>query len=155
MVTNALGRAAHPRVGYLVLALVTVVAALGTYLAAGSGWATSQPHATRLPAQTPSSSKPHFGAAPNAVGFARLLVSVSNEFAAQHGNATRLSNAHCVEALRGHYMCAYLVSRLGRPNECHLMQAEWAREQASSFTVGLSGRTRRCGSVREAIRSLS
>jgi hypothetical protein len=64
-------------------------------------------------------------------------------------------NAHCVEASRGHYMCSYLVSRPRRASECHLVQAEWARDRWSSFTVVMSGRVRRCGSLREAIHSLS
>jgi hypothetical protein len=34
------------------------------------------------------------------------------------------------------------------------MQARWTPERASSFTVTLAGRTERCGSLREALRSL-
>ena len=96
-----------------------------------------------------------FGPPPGAAGFAELLVGTSNAFAEAHGDPARLSKAHCVEASSGHYMCAYVVSRPGRAEECHLVQAHWAEEQYSSFTIVLSGRTRRCGSVREAVRSLS
>jgi hypothetical protein len=155
MFTNAIARIAYSRAGFLVLALVAVVAAIGTYVAAPRGSARNQPHEALQPVRTPSAVESPFGPAPNAVGFARVLVSTSNAFAAQHRNPSRLSNAHCVEASRGHYMCVYRVSRSGRANGCHLVQAEWAREEASSFTVVLSGRVRRCGSVREGVRSLS
>jgi hypothetical protein len=142
-------------VGFLILIVVTTVFAFSTYLAAGRGAPRLSHPAQRLVQGSSPTSEPEFGPPPNASGFARVLVSVSNVFAARQGDPTRLSHAHCVEASRGHYMCAYLVTRPGRATECHLMQAEWARERASSFTVVLSGRARRCGSVREAIRSLS
>ena len=149
MVKKALALAAGSRTGFLILAVVTTVAGSGTYLAADRVSAKAPPRPTQL------SADPGFGPPPDAVGFAHVLVSVSNAFAAGQGDPTRLSHPHCVEASRGHYMCAYVVSRPGRADECHLMQAEWARERASSFTVVLGGRARRCGSVREAIRSLS
>ena len=52
---------------------------------------------------------------------------------------------------------AAVIIKLVRPNrppECHLIQAVWTPNQGSSFRLMLSGRARRCGSVREAIRSL-
>jgi hypothetical protein len=152
MVTKTLAYLGRPRLGFAILVVVVAIVALGTYLAAGNGAAKPPRPRVQSPAASSGSA---FGPPPNAKGFAEVLVSVSNAFAARQGDPTRLSRAHCVEATRGHYMCAYLVSRPGRPDECHLMQAEWARERASSFTVVLSGRARRCGSVREAIRSLS
>jgi hypothetical protein len=163
MFTKALAHAGQSRVGFLLLAVVTTVVALGTYLAAGRGAAKAPPprpvqHSTPHPVQRPvqaASRESEFGPPPNAAGFAEVLVSVSNAFAQQHGDAARLSNAHCVEASRGHYMCSYLVSRPRRASECHLVQAEWARDRWSSFTVVMSGRVRRCGSLREAIHSLS
>ncbi len=158
MITSAHPRAARPRATLLVLvlALVAAVTAAGTFLAVERLWAKPQlRQPTRTPVRAPSPSETSFGPAPSAAGFAKILVSVSNDFAAKQGDRTRLSNAHCVQGSRGHYMCVYRVARPGRRTECHLIQAEWAREQTSSFTVVLSGRVRRCGSVREAIRTLS
>jgi hypothetical protein len=155
MLTKALARLGQSPLGFLALTLVAGVVAFGTYLAAGRSGANGASHPAYSLVRAQSSPQSVFGPAPNAAGFAKVLVAVSNDFAAQNHNPTRLSHAHCVEASRGHYMCAYLVSRPQHPNECHLMQAEWARERNSSFTVLLSGRARRCGSVREAIRSLS
>jgi hypothetical protein len=150
MVTKTIARAGQSPVGFLMLAVVAVVVGLGTYFSAGLGAAKAPP-----PRVQHTGASLQFGPPPDAAGFADVLVSVSNAFAVKQGDPTRLSHAHCVQGTRGHYLCAYLVSRPGRADQCHLMQAEWARERASSFTVVLSGRARRCGSVREAIRSLS
>jgi hypothetical protein len=170
MVTKALSRIGQTRVGLLMLAIVAIVVGLGTYFGAGRVAAkASSPskrhasyravqHPIRYTATRPSQAAPwesKFGPPPNAAGFAVVLVSVSNAFAKQHGDPTRLSNAHCVEASRGHYMCSYLVSRPRRAGECHLVQAHWAQEPESSFTIVVSGRVRRCGSLRDAIRTLS
>jgi hypothetical protein len=156
MITNAHTPAARSRATLLVLPLVAVVVAVGTFLAVERSWAKPQlRQPTPRPARALSSSASSFGPAPSAAGFAKVLVSVSNDFAAKQGDRTRLSNAHCVQGSRGHYMCVYRLVRPGRGTECHLIQAEWAREQTSSFTVVLSGRVKRCGSVREAIRTLS
>jgi hypothetical protein len=51
-------------------------------------------------------------------------------------------------------MCAYLAFTPANGPQCHLMQARWTPTAASTIAVTLSGRTQRCGSVREAIRSL-
>ena len=165
MVTKTLARAGQSPAGFLMLGVVTGLVALGTFLLAG--WLPSTAPASQPPAVVAAaphafsplrrqalSPKQAFGPAPTAAGFAEVLVSTSNAFAKEHGDATRLTHAHCVQASRGHYMCAYLVARPGQQGECHLIQAHWAEEGASAFTVVLSGRARRCGSVREAVRSL-
>jgi hypothetical protein len=161
MFTKTLARVGPSPLGFLLLGVVTTVAALGTYFGAGSSEAKAPPRAT-APHQSPGvadaarlSPVEVFGPPPGAVGFAEVLVSTSNAFAEAHADPARLSKAHCVEASSGHYMCAYLVSRPGRADQCHLVQAHWAEEQYSSFTIVLSGRARRCGSVRDAVRSLS
>jgi hypothetical protein len=69
-------------------------------------------------------------------------------------NTASITNTHCVEAEPGAYMCAYTLVRAGR-TECHLMQGRWTPHAASTITVTLAGRARRCGTVREAIRSLA
>ncbi len=93
-------------------------------------------------------------APPSAAGFAQTFAGLTNAHARANGEATRVSSPHCVQASRGHYMCAYVVSRPGGRRECHLMQAEWTPGALSSFQVTLSGRAGRCGSVRAAVRSL-
>ena len=145
MVTKALAHAGRPSRAFLLLGLVTAAVAAGTYFVAAPGHA-------KAPARPAERSA--FGPAPSAAGFADVLVSLSNAFAKQHGDPARLSHPDCVQASRGHYMCSYLVTRPGRRSECHLVQAEWGRERTSSFTVTLSGRVRRCGSLREAVHSL-
>jgi hypothetical protein len=149
MTRNAPTRAARSRATSLVFVTVAAVAAVGTFLAVERSSARPQPRHTGRSASS-------FGPAPSAAGFAKkVLVSVSNDFAAKQGDRTRLSDAHCVPGSPGHYMCVYRLGHPGRRTECHLIQAEWAREQTSSFTVVLSGQVKRCGSVREAIRTLS
>ena len=71
-----------------------------------------------------------------------------------HGDPTRIGNTRCVQASPGRYMCSYAVTRPGKPKECHLMQARWTPNQASTVTVTLAGRTKRCGTLRQAIDSL-
>jgi hypothetical protein len=91
---------------------------------------------------------------PSAVQFAKIFVASANTYATAHHDASRLRGAHCVEASRAHYMCAYTAVTQAHGAQCHLMQARWTPTATSTITVTLSGRTRRCGSVREAIRSL-
>ena len=93
-------------------------------------------------------------AAPGATEFAEEFVGATNQYAKEHGDAKRLGHAHCVVASPGYYMCSYTVEKPGAPSTCHLMQAHWTPRLASSITVTLSGRTRKCGSVREAINTL-
>jgi hypothetical protein len=90
---------------------------------------------------------------PSATQFAHNFVGVTNKHASDHGEATRLGNAHCVQAAPGKYMCSYLVTAKG-VRTCHLMQAQWTPERSSAITVTLAGRTSRCGTLREAIQSL-
>lgn len=93
-------------------------------------------------------------APPSPVEFGRTFVGVTNAFAETHGELERVSAPHCVQGNRGHYMCAYTVTRADGRDECHLMQAEWTPNQLDTFRVTLSGRARKCGSVRQAVRSL-
>ena len=109
MLTKAFARIGQSPFGFLILGAVTTVVALGTYLAGGETAAKAPPVAVQRPAAF--SSEPEFGPPPDAAGFGHVLVTVSNAFAEQHGDPARLSNPHCVEASRGHYMCAYVVSR--------------------------------------------
>jgi hypothetical protein len=83
-----------------------------------------------------------------------MLVRTANAYAQTHGQTRRLSRPHCVPGNPGHYMCVYVVRRAGVRPECHLVQAEWTPGRASSFTITLSGRVRKCGSIRQAIRSM-
>ena len=66
---------------------------------------------------------------------------------------TRIGRADCVQAAPGRYMCSYAVTKPGTTT-CHLMQARWTPDRASTITVTLAGRTRRCGSLAEALDSL-
>jgi hypothetical protein len=91
---------------------------------------------------------------PSASGFAALLVSTATAYAKAHGDTRRIERPDCVEPARGRYMCSYEVRTPGDAAGCHLMQARWTPERASVFTVTLAGRTRRCGSLRDALRSL-
>jgi len=90
---------------------------------------------------------------PSATQFAHNFIGVTNKHASDHGQATRVGNAHCVQAAPGKYMCSYLVMTKG-VRTCHLMQAKWTPERSSAITVTLAGRTSRCGTLREAIQSL-
>jgi hypothetical protein len=136
------------RAGYVMLGIVAAVVALATYFASQRGDAKTPPSRTHA-APTLRADAP-----PSAAEFALVLVSVSNAFAKTHGNAERLAHADCVPGSPAHYMCSYVVNRPGRKSECHLIQAHWGEDPNSSFTVDLNGRVKRCGTVREAIRSL-
>jgi hypothetical protein len=146
--------------GFLVLAVVAAVAGLGTYAISSSVAAGHPDAAMRAKAGTrPAAShrprrQPATRSTPTEAEFARTFVSLSNAYAESHNESTRFANADCVQASAGHYMCSYTVERPGRPSECHLMQARWTPDRASTFTVTLAGRTRKCGTLREAIASL-
>jgi hypothetical protein len=92
-------------------------------------------------------------AAPAAASFAIVFVSTTNSYAKAHHDPSRIGHADCVQAAPGKYMCSY---RTIRPSgsECHLMQARWTPQLASTFTVTLAGRVKQCGTLRQAIRSL-
>jgi hypothetical protein len=90
---------------------------------------------------------------PSAATFAADLVGVTNRYSEQHGTADALSDVHCVQAAPGRYMCSYVSTRNGTPT-CHLMQARWTPKRSSTITVTLAGRTARCATLRDALRSL-
>jgi hypothetical protein len=94
------------------------------------------------------------GAAPGAGEFARLFAGMTNQMAAQQDDGARIRNVDCVQASKGHYMCSYGIVRPSQPVECHVVQAEWTPTEVDSFRVKMSGRVGRCGSLREALRSL-
>lgn len=93
-------------------------------------------------------------ASPTAAEFGSELVATANAYAKTHRRTARLVDPDCVEADPSHYMCSYAVVRPRRPRECHLVQVTWTPSRSSAFTVTLSGRVRRCGTLREALRSL-
>jgi hypothetical protein len=105
------------------------------------------------PARADKPARVKADAAPTAAEFAIDFVGLANHYAAMHNDPRRLSGADCVEASKGHYMCSYAVTRPAAAKECHLIQVRWTPTQPRSFTITLSGRTARCGSLREAIRS--
>jgi hypothetical protein len=92
--------------------------------------------------------------APSAASFAQQFLSLANAYAQANRDAHRFSRADCVSPARGRYMCSYATTNAGQREQCHIMQAKWTPNAASTFTITLSGRTARCGSLREALRSL-
>lgn len=125
--------------GAFVFALVACLAGVGTYFGATAFRANaSAPTAHHARATTLTAAE-----------FGRALAGAAN----QAGGAARITNTHCVQARPGAYMCAYTIVRHGR-RECHLMQGRWTPKRASSITVTLAGRTRRCATLRDAIESL-
>jgi len=101
-----------------------------------------------------ASSSAALRATPTAAEFAADFVGTANAYSAAHASARRLTNADCVEASAGHYMCSYAVTKPGRKLDCHIMQARWTPEEASTITVTLAGRAARCESLRAALHSL-
>jgi hypothetical protein len=89
---------------------------------------------------------------PSAAEFASDLVGVTNKAAPGNGGA-HLSNVNCVQAAPGRYMCSYSVEKHGA-STCHLMQGRWTPDLPSAITITLAGRTGRCGTLKEAIRTL-
>ena len=132
---------------YAVLGLIACGSAAATYAVAGN-----KPN--HVPHPAAKAAKPVSKNAPDAQQFAIAFVQTTEDYAKAHGESTRIVRPHCVEASTGHYMCAYTVVKPHRPPECHLMQAMWTPDSASTITVTLAGRAHRCGSVREAVRSL-
>ena len=92
-------------------------------------------------------------ATPSATEFAANFIGVTNQYAKEHGDTARAGHADCVQATPGAYMCSYTVATSG-VSTCHLMQAQWTPDRASTITVTLAGRTAQCATLREAIRSL-
>lgn len=126
------------------LAAAIVPMLLIVFLAQGGGHAATS-------ARTPWRSL--VPAPPSASKFGAEFIGVTNQYAREHGDAARAGHAHCVQAAPGRYMCAYVVATNGMPT-CRLMQARWTPGSASTITVTLSGRTARCATLREAVRSL-
>ena len=91
---------------------------------------------------------------PSAAEFGIAFVETTNSYAQEHHDPARISDPHCVEASAGHYMCAYTVTGRGPHPTCHLMQARWTPGEASTITVTLAGRTKRCRTLRGAVDSL-
>jgi hypothetical protein len=89
---------------------------------------------------------------PTPAAFGQGFVRALNLYAVSRGDASRLASPHCIEASRGHYMCAYVLVRPGGTRECHLMQATWTPRHP--VTVLRAGRVTRCDTVRAAVRSL-
>ena len=141
---------------YLVLALVALSVGTAIYAAVSRATAGS---AKALPTRP---LRPALGAAhttraratPTAAMFAETVETLGNTYATVHHDARRLENADCVQASPGHYMCSYLLTSPNRPAQCHLIQARWTPERASTITVTLGSRVLRCGTLKEALRSL-
>ena len=93
-------------------------------------------------------------AVPSAVEFKVLFVGAWNQYAEATGDPRRLRDADCVEAAPARYMCSYAVVQPDEPMSCHLMQARWTPGRASTITITLAGRTARCRTLHEALRSL-
>lgn len=127
---------------YAALVLVATATAGATYLLAPVGSGRDAPAAAA-------------GGPPTAREFAQSFVGTTNAFAAAQGDATRIGNADCVQAARAQYMCSYASRRPGAVPQCRIMQARWTPRAASTITVTLAGRTARCGTLREALRSLA
>ena len=51
-------------------------------------------------------------------------------------------------------MCSFAILHDDGSSECHLIQARWTPEAASTITVTLAGRVARCTSLREALDSM-
>jgi hypothetical protein len=129
-------------------AALTVAALLGAAAVVGYGMVAGS-DAGAATAARPATTQP-----PSADEFGRRLVGVTNAYAAAHGDSNRLGETDCVQPVPGRYMCSYSVSEPGRPMTCHLVQARWTPDAASTITVTLAGRAKRCGSLRDALASL-
>jgi hypothetical protein len=139
------------RFGYVVLAVAACTAAAATYAIAGR---MVTPGGKRALSAAGGPLTSPVAASPSAAEFAQKFIGVTNASAKAYGDPARITRADCARPSRDHYMCSYAVRTPGRPSECHLMQAIWTPRALASFTVTLSGRVERCGSLREALRSL-
>jgi len=154
---------------YLVLGAVAITAGVATYALLASSESQHHVAAAARPVANVRASAPAASrrvpavlavegatpAPPSADEFASVLVSLTNEYASAHGDATRLAAADCVEAARGRYMCSYAAVGPDGIAECRIMQARWTPRRASTFTVTLAGRVTRCATLRDALQSLS
>jgi len=143
--------------GVLLMSLLGAAAAVGYGMVAGHDAgaptaarpATSQPPPARTAHGRRAGEQP-----PSADEFGEHLVAVTNAYATARGDSRRLGSTDCVRPVPNRYMCSYSVSEPGRPKACHLVQARWTPDAASTITVTLAGRTKRCGSLRDALASL-
>ncbi len=140
--------------GYVLLLLTAAAVGIAVYTISAALAAPAQTHALPGPGARPDRVASASATAPGPAEFASDFVRTANAYSKAHANPARLANPDCVEASPGHYMCSYAVVRSHRPRECHLIQATWTPNRASTFTITLSGRVRRCRTLREAIRSL-
>jgi hypothetical protein len=149
----------------IALSVVALVPFVAIVHFAGSGThKPSAPHtpSTRTPSTTdahstarvPQKPRPATPAFPSATDFGHIVAGAANQYGQEHGDPTRITVMHCVQASPGHYMCSYAAARPGARKECHLIQARWTPDATSTFTVTLSGRAAQCGSLREALDSL-
>lgn len=142
------------RTVYSLLALTAVAAGVAVYAISAALAAPAKEHVASAPAPRPHRAPRIVDAPPGPSEFARDVVGTTTAYAEAHGAAARITDVDCVEASSGHYMCSYAVTRPNRRRECRLMQATWTPNRASTYTVTLAGRVHRCGTLREALRSL-
>lgn len=135
----------------LVLGFFAVAAASGAAMYFGVSSFTS----AAQPAEAEAAVANYHPATPSAAEFAHDLAGTANKYAVEHADEARLARTHCVRAARGHYMCSFAVVHSDGTSECHLIQARWTPNAVSTFTITLAGRVARCGSLREAIDSIS
>jgi hypothetical protein len=133
---------------YPALLLVASLVAGGVYLLAAADAAEPSAATAALPA-------PAAPAGPTAQEFAHAFTGATNAHAAATGDARRVRGADCVKAARAAYMCSYASVRPGARRQCHVVQARWTPDAASTITVDLAGSVDRCGTLREALRSLN
>jgi hypothetical protein len=142
---------------YLFLLLTAAAAAIAVYAISTALAAPARKPSVAAPATVHHAARSGASALdppPTASEFAIDVVGTTTAYANANGETARIANVDCVQASSGHYMCSYAVVRPGRARECHLMQAIWTPNRASTYTVTLAGRTHACGTVREAVRSL-
>jgi hypothetical protein len=132
------------RATYAGLVLTACAAALVTYLLVPAGTA-HEPVATAAP----------LAPTPTAQEFAANFMGTTNAYAEAHGDTMRITNADCVQASRGHYMCSYATERPGAEAECHIMQGKWTPNADSTITITLAGLADRCASLPDALDSLT
>ena len=143
------------RVTYLLLALTTATVAIAVYAISAALAAPARKHILASP-PAPRSQRTvsNVDASPSAVEFADDVVGTTTAYANAHGETARITDVDCVQASSVHYMCSYAVNRANSPRECHLMQATWTPNSASTYTVTLAGRVRKCDTLREALDSV-
>jgi hypothetical protein len=138
------------------LALLPLTAAavgIGVYAISAALAAPAKTHASAT-AQHSLGRAARAAGSPSPVEFASDFVGTANAYAEAHRDPARLVNPDCVKANAARYMCSYAVARPHRSLECHLVQVTWTPNLASTFTVTLSGRVRRCETLKAALHSL-